>query len=236
MDTEIIEPIITIEEQPIVSQKQLLIDYCSLFKLDTQLIQESIIKNNGRLLIKSIIQRANRKNANGRYYPKNTLEREMKKYYDIFVKENRAYSELDHPESQIVNVKNSCATLESYWWEGDDVWGEFEILRGTPAGNIVEAILKLGKTLGISSRALGSLTESAGDDVATVNDDLSLISFDIVSNPSTRLAQFSLNENINLSTITESITYNGKYDKVNNLLHDIICDQTCELAKLNKKR
>jgi len=238
MDNEIItlEPQqILIEIPSTTSQKQLLVDFCSTIKMDKKLIQESIQKNNGRLLITSIIQRADQKNANGRIYPKPILEKRMKEYAEIFIKENRAYSELDHPDTQIVNVKNSCATLEKYWWKGNEIWGEFEILVGTPSGNIVKAILELGKTIGLSSRALGSLTESA--DTATVNADLEFVAIDFVSNPSTRYAQFSLNESTNLTTIVESINKpSNRYDKINELLHDIICDQTCELAKINRKK
>lgn len=224
----------------ITKPKQLLIEFCSTLKLDKQILQESIRQNNGRLLIKSIIQRADQKNANGRVYSKQLLEQKLKEYANVFIKENRAYGELDHPETQVVNVKNSCITLERYWWEGNDVWGEFEVLIGTPTGDIVKKILELGKTLGISSRALGSLTESVNG-AAMVNQDLEFISFDVVSNPSTYKAQFALNEskqNENLITIVNEmnvITFN-KYSKVNDLLHDIICDQTCELAKLNRKK
>jgi len=216
--------------------RQLLIEFCSIIKLDKQVLQESIRQNGGRLLIKSIIQRANQKNANGRVYSKEILERKLKEYFDLFIKENRAYGELDHPETQVTNVKNSCITLERYWWEGNDVWGEFEVLVGTPTGDIVKKILELGKTLGVSSRALGSLTESTNG-VANVNDDLEFISFDVVSNPSTRKAQFSLTENTNLSIFSQdNAIYTDKYLKINDLLHDIICDQTCELSKINRKR
>ena len=231
MDTEIIQ-----EPSFIIHPRQTLVEFCSTLSLTKKLISESISTNNGRLLIKTLIQRANTKNANGRNYPMQILRPKIQAYADVFIKENRAYCELDHPETQVVNVKNACATLERVWWDGDDVWGEFEILIGTPSGDIVRAILELGKTLGVSSRALGSLKEiTEGNDAGTslVQPDLEFISWDFVSNPSTFKAQFSLKESILLENIQHS---SNKYDKVNYLLRDIICDATCELSKINRKR
>ena len=77
------------------------------------------------------------------------------------------------------------------WWEGNDVWGKAQILKGHPAGDKVISLIENGVKIGISSRAIGSTKESKyyesyekykGAEV--VEDDLNLITFDIVSNPS----------------------------------------------------
>ena len=70
-------------------KKQLLVD-CITFNISTDMINESMEKNNGRLLVKGVLQRADAKNQNGRVYPKNILMREAKKYADINIKERRA--------------------------------------------------------------------------------------------------------------------------------------------------
>ena len=85
--------------------KQLLIEYFPL-KLDPKSINESIKHNSGDLILEGIIQRADAKNQNGRIYPKNILEREIENYKNGPVVENRATGELDHPDSQVVNLKN----------------------------------------------------------------------------------------------------------------------------------
>ena len=76
--------------------KKLLVDYIP-FEVSRQQINESISENNGRLIVKGTLQRAEAKNQNGRVYPKDTLVREAKKYAKIQIKERRALGELDHP-------------------------------------------------------------------------------------------------------------------------------------------
>ena len=85
--------------------KSLLIDYSS-FNISPQMIMESERKNNGRVIVSGVLQRAEAKNQNGRVYPKETLMREAKKYSEIQIAENRALGELDHPESSVVNLQN----------------------------------------------------------------------------------------------------------------------------------
>ena len=45
-------------------------------------------ENNGKLVVKGVLQRAEAKNQNGRVYPRNILVRESKKYDENFVKQN----------------------------------------------------------------------------------------------------------------------------------------------------
>lgn len=217
-------------KEEIIQPRQLLVDICSLLKLDVQAINESIAQNNGRLIIKRVkMQAADIKNQNGRVYPGKTI-RDKVKEFQKFIDENRAFGELDHPDSEIVEVKNACITVERLWWEGDTLYGDIEVLIGTPSGDIVAAILRLGKTLGISSRALGSVKEIA-EGTVQVQGDLSFVAWDVVSNPSTFQSFIKLHENI----ISESIEINNKYDNVNNIIRNIICsDGNCELRLTHK--
>ena len=199
--------------------KQLLIEHFPL-KIDPKSINESIKHNSGDLILEGIIQRADAKNQNGRIYPKNILEREIENYKNGPVIENRATGELDHPDSQVVNLKNVCHRITEVWWDGDDVKAKLLILD-TPSGNIVKALVKGGVQIGISSRAMGSV-QSLGEGTVEVQDDLSLVCWDIVSEPSTQGAfvkPLGLNENYIPKT-------NSKYDKLNEIISEIICEST----------
>ncbi len=166
--------------------KQVIVDYIP-FQITPQQINEAMKENNGKLVAKGVLQRAEAKNQNGRVYPREILVRESKKYDENFVKQNRALGELDHPDSSVVNLQNVSHNVKEMHFEGDNLVGTVEILT-TPSGNILRELFKNGIKLGISSRGLGSVEvvrESNGDTVSKVGDDFELIAFDFVSNPST---------------------------------------------------
>tara|TARA_R110000796_G_scaffold217524_6_gene333605 strand:+ start:853 stop:1464 length:612 start_codon:yes stop_codon:yes gene_type:complete len=176
--------------------------------------EEKRFVTNGGMILSGKLQEAEVQNGNGRVYPKKVLEREMKNYAKL-VKENRALGELDHPDDSVINLKNASHMVTDVWWDGNSVMGKVKVLN-TPSGKILQALVKDDCNLGISSRALGSLDESRGH--AVVQDDLQLICFDFVSEPSTPNAFMSLQEskkNPNIFT---------KADKVNRALNDIIGD------------
>jgi hypothetical protein len=139
---------------------------------------------NKPLILKGILQRANALNQNGRVYPKDILEREIRNY-DKLIRENRAFGELDHAAEPIVNMKNVSHMIKEIWMEGDTVYGRVQILD-TPCGQIIKAIIEAGGKPGISSRALGSLVRENNANV--VQDDLQIICWDFVSEPSTQQA------------------------------------------------
>ena len=166
--------------------KQVIVDYIPFSITPTQ-INEAMKENNGKLVVKGVLQRAEAKNQNGRVYPRDILVRESKKYDENFVKQNRALGELDHPDSSVVNLQNVSHNVKEMHFEGDNLVGTCEILT-TPSGNILKELFKNGIKLGISSRGLGSVEmvqEANGDTVSKVGDDFELIAFDFVSNPST---------------------------------------------------
>ena len=197
--------------------KKLLVDYIP-FEVTPEQINESISKNNGRLVVKGILQRAESKNQNGRVYPRETLMREAKKYSEVNIKERRALGELDHPDSSVVNLNNASHNILEMHWRDDDLLGTVEVL-GTPAGNILKELFKSGIKLGISSRGLGSVKELSEDegDTVEVQPDFELIAFDFVSNPSTHGAFMSpMNEGVDKGRTS------GKYHKVENIINDIL--------------
>jgi hypothetical protein len=195
--------------------KQLLIEHMP-FQVDKLLVEQSI-RENKPLRVGGIIQRAGVKNHNGRIYEQEILEREIKKYIDGPVKEKRALGELDHPESSVINLNNVSHNIVEVTMKGNDVHGVVEILT-TPAGNILKELFRCGITVGISSRGMGSVEENS-DGVLMVQEDFDLLCFDFVSTPSTPGAYMTpMNEGVNTSTTD--------YTKVNNVIRDIICDNT----------
>ena len=195
------------------------------FKVDKLLVERSI-KENKPLMVSGIIQRAEAKNQNGRIYPKDILEREIKKYAEGPVKERRAMGELDHPESSVINLQNVSHNIVEVKMKGNDVYGKVEILS-TPAGNILKELFRNGITVGISSRGMGSVKENMSEGTVEVQDDFELLCFDFVSTPSTHGAFMrpvgrALQEGI-VSSVSE---YEYKYTNVNNIIRDIICDNT----------
>ena len=201
-----------------MSSKNLLVDYIP-FEVTKETINESMKNNNGRLVVKGVLQRAEAKNQNGRIYPRETLVREAKKYAETFIKESRALGELDHPDSSVVNLNNVSHNVLEMNWEGDNLNGTVEVLS-TPSGNILKELFKSGIKLGISSRGLGSVKEIHEEDGDTVEvqPDFELIAFDFVSNPSTHGAFLSpVNEGVNKDNYVC-----GKYCKVESIVSEIL--------------
>ena len=196
--------------------KQLLVDY-TLFEVSSNEINESLARNDGKLVVNGVLQRAESKNHNGRVYPRNVLMREAKKYADSFIREKRALGELDHPDSSVVNLNNVSHNVLGMDWNGNDLVGKVEVLD-TPNGKILKELFKAGIKLGISSRGMGSVKEimGEGEDTLEVQPDFELIAFDFVSNPSTQGAF--------MSPVNESVqkTVNNKYVNIHSLILDII--------------
>ena len=195
------------------------------FKVDKLLVERSI-KENKPLMVSGIIQRAEAKNQNGRVYPKEILEREIQKYIAGPVKERRALGELDHPESSVINLQNVSHNVIRVKMVGDDVYGEVEILS-TPAGNILKELFRNGITVGISSRGMGSVKENMSEGTVEVQDDFELLCFDFVSTPSTHGA-FMKPAGRAIQELQEGKIQvpEYKYTNVNNIIRDIICDNT----------
>ena len=151
---------------------------------DRSLQKEPIIFN-------AILQKYGVENRNGRIYPKEVLQKEVKNYQKL-IDMGSALSELNHPESSLVDLERSSHRILRTWWDGNKLLGELELLT-SPAyhnsgiiscvGDMAANLLRHGVTLGISSRGVGSLEQKNGQNM--VQDDFELICFDLVSSPST---------------------------------------------------
>ena len=201
--------------------KNLIVDYIP-FEISREQINESLKENDGKLVVKGVLQRADAKNQNGRVYPKDILTREAKNYNNNFIEQKRALGELDHPDSSVVNLQNVSHNVTEMHFEGDNLLGTVEILT-TPSGNILRELFKNGIKLGISSRGLGSVeavNEDTGNPVMKVGKDFELIAFDFVSNPSTHGAfMHPLKEGVEKQTQGRTC---GSYCKAEDLINKII--------------
>ncbi len=190
--------------------KQVLIE-TQLFKPTPGILSEGK-SDRGNPLVEGILATAEVKNGNGRYYSKDLWEREIDKYMQL-VKENRATGELDHPESQVINLKNVSHNIKDMYWDGDNVMGKIEILP-TPSGNILKALIDSGITVGVSSRGMGSLEQNG--ELMEVQDDFELLCWDFVSTPS--------NPGSFMQTIREGKENNiNPYLKANSIVTEILC-------------
>ena len=204
--------------------KQLIVDYIP-FEVTPQQINESMSTNDGKLIVKGVLQRAESKNQNGRVYPKDLLMREAKKYTENFIQQKRALGELDHPDSSVVNLQNASHNVMEMHFNGNDLVGTVEVL-GTPSGNILKELFKSGIKLGISSRGLGSVETIGEGGAQEVQPDFELIAFDFVSNPSTHGAFLSpMNESVDLSNAYEQRPDCGIWCRTEQLIHDIITEK-----------
>ncbi len=187
------------------------------FEITPQQINESINNNAGKLIVKGIMQRADSFNFNGRRYPRAILEREVNKYL-IEIKERRALGELDHPDSQQINLNNASHNVVEMHWDGNDLVGTIEVLD-TPSGKILKELFKAGIKLGISSRGMGSVKNLDEQGHVEVDDDFSLLCFDFVSRPSTVGAYMnSIHEGVN------NINHSNKYLEIERIITEIISD------------
>ena len=204
--------------------KQLIVDYIP-FEITPQQITESMSTNDGKLVVKGVLQRADAKNQNGRVYPKDLLMREAKKYTENFIQQKRALGELDHPDSSVVNLQNASHNVMEMHFNGNDLVGTVEVL-GTPSGNILKELFKSGIKLGISSRGLGSVETIGESGAQEVQPDFELIAFDFVSNPSTHGAFLSpMNESVDKTQQYEQRPDCGIWCKTEQLIHDIITEK-----------
>ena len=200
-----------------MSKKILLREYYELCEggvcQDLLTEEEKRLVANGTTILSGIMQKADALNGNGRVYPRNILEKEIKNYQKL-VKERRSLGELDHPDDSVINLKNASHLVTDVWWDGENVMGKVRVLS-TPSGQVLKSLVEAGVKLGISSRGLGSTKEKNGK--TYVNDDFQLICFDFVSEPSTPGA-YMISENMEKSLNTIFT----KADRINRALNNIL--------------
>ena len=147
---------------------------------ELQILSES--NSSGPMRVRGLFQEAEKRNGNKRVYGKTLLEREINKLQPL-LEDRRLVGELDHPSDEVVHLTNASHLITGLQMEGNKIMGEAEILK-TPAGRVLEELLNAGVKVGISSRAVGGLTYDNDNDCYNVNENLRLITWDMVSDPS----------------------------------------------------
>ena len=132
--------------------------------------------------IRGVFLQSDLKNRNGRVYPTDILNKEVKRYNAEFINKKRAFGELGHPDGPTVNLERVSHMITSLKPEGKNFIGEAKIMN-TPYGKIVKGLIDEGAQLGVSSRGMGSLETRGGANY--VKDDFYLATAaDIVADPS----------------------------------------------------
>ena len=141
-------------------------------------------KENGKkdYKIKGIFMQADVKNRNGRVYPMEVLDKEVKRYNKEYIKEKRAFGELGHPDGPTVNLERASHMITALYPDGKNFIGEAKVLS-TPMGEIVKSLMDEGAKLGVSSRGMGSLDQKNGANYVR-NDFYLATAADIVADPS----------------------------------------------------
>lgn len=145
-------------------------------------LTEESVDGKKNYIIEGIFLQAERKNRNGRVYPRDVLAREVARYNQNYIQQKRAFGELGHPDSPTINLDRVSHMITSLTPDGANFVGKAKILD-TPYGKIVKSLIDEGAQLGVSSRGLGSLRTQNG--VHMVQDDFHLATAaDIVADPS----------------------------------------------------
>jgi len=149
------------------------------------LVEEDPKTGKKHAYIEGVMLQTEVKNKNGRIYPKEVMQKEVKRYNKEYVDQNRAYGELGHPEGPTINLERTSHLITSLKEDGNNFVGKAKILS-TPMGEIVKNLLDDGARLGVSSRGMGSLKASnAKGGVQMVQSDFQLATAaDIVADPS----------------------------------------------------
>jgi hypothetical protein len=153
--------------------------------------EEKNNKDQPKLFISGPYMMCETVNKNKRMYSKEDMFKEVARYTKEMVESKRAMGELNHPESADVNLANACHLVTNLKMEGNFVYGKSQVLS-TPSGKIVECLIKDGVSVGMSSRALGELSEDNGVNKVT---NMRLIAVDCV-------AVYVFNEDIELLSLS----------------------------------
>jgi hypothetical protein len=142
------------------------------------IILESDDKDGKNLYLKGIAIQGGIRNANGRVYPVDEIERAVKTLNDQIQNGYSVLGEVDHPDDLKVNLDRVSHMITQMWMEGPNGYGKMKILP-TPMGNLIRTMLESGVKLGVSSRGSGNVNDGNGQ-----VSEFEIITVDIVAQPS----------------------------------------------------
>jgi len=171
----------------------------------------------------AVLQKHDVPNRNGRTYPEKILRREAERYKQI-IEKGLSTSELNHPESSLIDLDRVAHLITEIWWDGNILMGKLLLLTSpgfhqsgvvSTKGDVAANLMRQGVSLGISSRGVGSLKKVGEKN--EVQDDFELICFDLVSSPSTPGAYLFSNKE-DRHKYDEKLEEEKKIDPSNNIL------------------
>jgi hypothetical protein len=171
----------------------------------------------------AVLQKHDVPNRNGRTYPEKILRREAERYKQI-IEKGLSTSELNHPESSLIDLDRVAHLITEIWWDDNILMGKLLLLTSpgfhqsgvvSTKGDVAANLMRQGVSLGISSRGVGSLKKVGEKN--EVQDDFELICFDLVSSPSTPGAYLFSNKE-DRHKYDEKLEEEKKIDPSNNIL------------------
>lgn len=169
---------------------------------NSQVIKESYgqLDHSKPFVFYATLQKYGVPNRNGRIYPEKILKREAEKYKEM-INRGMSISELNHPESSLIDLDRVAHLITDVWWEDNVLMGKIKLLTSpgfhekgiiSSKGDVAANMMRQGVTMGVSSRGVGSLVKKGEQN--EVQEDFELICFDLVSSPSTPGAYLYLNK------------------------------------------
>ena len=151
---------------------------------DISYISEAVEDGKKRYFIEGIFMQGDIKNRNGRVYPSKIIRKEVDRYNEQYIKKNRAYGELGHPQGPTINLERVSHMITELKQDGSNFIGKAKIMTETPYGAIVKSLMDEGAQLGVSSRGMGTLKAGRGGAAEVQSDFYLATAADIVADPS----------------------------------------------------
>jgi len=145
------------------------------------IVEEKNAKEPSKLYIQGPFMMASEKNRNNRIYDLTEMAKEVNRYTDEMINENRAMGELNHPTTAEVDLERACHIVTELKQKDNIFYGKSKVLS-TPCGQIVKSLVMDGVKVGVSSRALGKIEESPSG--TSLVKDMKLVAIDCVADPS----------------------------------------------------
>ena len=146
-----------------------------------EVIEEQSNRNSAsNLYVKGPFIGCNQINKNRRMYKMDDTRNEVQRYVNEMVTPGRAMGELNHPSSADVNLERACHLVTELAENDDYFIGKAKVLS-TPTGQILRSLINDGVKIGMSTRALGQLSENQNYSVVQ---NMHLVAIDAVADPS----------------------------------------------------
>lgn len=181
-------------------------------------------KPHNLLTVTGLYQIADEENANHRVYPYSILKEAVSEIQKELPYRG-TYGELDHPADAKIHLDRICHVITKVWMDGKKVYGESEIIDELPYGNYVKVMLERKLRTAVSSRGVGDMEvkESGGEEIYYVTEGFSLLTWDIVADPSVRGCYVK-------KSVSESKNQSQKTQKARTKLRDLISTDTYQTA------